>query len=83
MQTHAGPLYVRLVVSEHMPEEIVGKGLSDISKPEDRAHHEQHDKAAVGVHSHIYAETLIHTRFVHSQVRSSTERFVYFKKNSA
>src|ERR1017187_7038093 len=53
VQAHAGPLDMGLVERQKLPDGIVRKGMSNMRKSKDFAHHQQHDKAAVSIDSDI------------------------------
>jgi len=53
MEAHAGPLDVRLVKAEELPDGVVGEGLRDLTEAHDFTHHEQHDEAAVCVNGDV------------------------------
>ena len=49
------PIGVGLVVGEKAPEGAAGKGFGDARELEDLGHHEEHDKAVVGIDGEIGA----------------------------
>jgi hypothetical protein len=60
MKAHADPLGVSLIEGKNPPNDAVGEGKSDAGELEHLRHHEQHDKASIGVHCNVSLQFLLH-----------------------